>query len=371
MSLLNDALRKKSREAKKTENLELMPRQPTAHKSRRPRLAMATGLLLLCGSLSLGAWYLWGSLIGQVDARVATRHATGQTPNPAADPQAEPIENAAPPLMALQPLANISPTAGWPEPASVQHAQEGLKSAPQKTSLPTTASVDKKPLKASKTDAPKDAMEKAASSPSQEKSLFFQKALHYHQQGQLHQAIQMYKQVLSVDSDYPAALLNLGAVYIQLAAFGDAYPLLKHLREIDRDNPDVLVNLAIVEIGLGRAADAIELLDLAASQYGEPQFGIFFHHAAALSQLGRLAEAHAFYKKAEELNPNHSSLIFNLALLADKLRRYEESVHYYRRFLQQNEMLPADEKYQIEARIRSLRAQPAAELDPLALRTDG
>jgi tetratricopeptide (TPR) repeat protein len=375
MSLLNDALRKKSREIKKTENLEVIPRQPKADKCKQARLALAVGLVLLFGSLSLVTWYLWGPLPGQVDARiapsVASRDTAGQKSNPASDPQINLMENTARPSLAPQPIANIAQTPELPELASAQNDQTGLKNTSQEKSPPATSGAGKKPRKTSKDDVQRDSTERTATPPSHEKNLFLQKALRYHQQGKIHQAIQMYQQVLRVDSDYPEALLNLSAAYIQLAAFADAYPLLKNLREIDRNNPDVLVNLAIVEIGLGRAAEAIDLLNLAASRYGEPQFGIFFHHAAALSQLGRLAEARACYKKAEELNPNHSSLIFNLAVLADKLQSYDEAVRYYQRFLQQSDLLPLDEKNQIEARIRSLRAYPASQLDPVAQRTDG
>jgi tetratricopeptide (TPR) repeat protein len=375
MSLLNDALRKKSREIQKTESVEDLRTQPAARQSKRAKLALAAGLLLLCGSLTLGAWYLRESLPGQVDARIAPKVALQdldlQKSNPASDPQVDLQEKGEPASIAPQSITKIAPPLGLPEQAPAQSDQEGLKDTSEEKFQPATSTVGKKPRQAPKIDVQKIATEKAPSSNSHEKSLFFQKALRYHQQGQLHQAIQMYKQVLSVDPDYPEALLNLGAAYIQVAAFADAYPLLKHLREIDRTNPDVLVNLAIVEIGLGKATEAIDLLHLAASRYAEPQFGICFHHAAALSQLDKLEEARAFYKKAEELNPHHSSLIFNLAVLADKLQRYDEAVQYYRRFLQQSDQLPLDEKNKIEARIRSLRAYPAGKPNPTELRVDG
>jgi tetratricopeptide (TPR) repeat protein len=190
--------------------------------------------------------------------------------------------------------------------------------------------------------------------PSREEDIFYQKALSYHREEKLDQAIQMYKQVIRVNPDHRDALFNLSSAYIQLAAYSDAYPLLKQLEASEHRNPDILVNLAIAEIGLGRPAEAVHLLDLAANQCEEPQFGIFFHRAAALSQLGKLEEARISYKKAEKLNSSHDYLIFNMAVLSDKLQRYDDAIHYYGKFLQQNRTLPPHDKKNIEARIRSL-----------------
>ncbi|MGA8282815.1 MAG: tetratricopeptide repeat protein [Desulfobacterales bacterium] len=192
--------------------------------------------------------------------------------------------------------------------------------------------------------------------PSHEEDIFYQKALRYHREDKLDQAIQMYKQVIRVNPDHRDALFNLSSAYIQLAAYSDAYPLLKRLEMNDHRNPDILVNLAITEIGLGRPAEAIHLLDSAANQCEEPQFGIYFHRAAALSRLGKLEEARICYKKAEKLNTTHNNLIFNLAVLSDKLQRYDDAIHYYGKFLQQNNTLPPHDKKNIEARIRSLHA---------------
>jgi tetratricopeptide (TPR) repeat protein len=192
--------------------------------------------------------------------------------------------------------------------------------------------------------------------PSHEEDIFYQKALSYHREDKLNQAIQMYKQVIRVNPDHQDALFNLSSAYIQLAAYSDAYPLLKQLELSDHQYPDILVNLAIAEIGLGRPAEAIHLLDLAANQYEEPQFGIYFHRAAALSQLGKLEEARITYKKAEKLNTRHNNLIFNLAVLSDKLQRYDDAIHYYGKYLQHNDTLPPHDKKNIEARIRSLHA---------------
>jgi tetratricopeptide (TPR) repeat protein len=69
-----------------------------------------------------------------------------------------------------------------------------------------------------------------------------------------------------------------------------------------------------------------------------------------------LEEALRSYKSAEELNPKHPTLNFNLALLCDKLQKYPDAVDYYAVFLSQGDNLPRHEEKRIESRIRSLRA---------------
>lgn len=166
----------------------------------------------------------------------------------------------------------------------------------------------------------------------------------------------MYRQVLKVEPDHRDALFNLASAYIQQTAYAEAYPLLNRLKNYGTANPDVLVNLAIIEIGMGKPTEAIRLLNVAAKQYEEPKFEIYFHRAAALSRLGRVEEALSSYKTAEALNPKHPNLSFNLAVLCDNLQKYNEAVNYYRTFLQHSDNLSQDEEKKIESRIRSLRA---------------
>jgi tetratricopeptide (TPR) repeat protein len=159
-----------------------------------------------------------------------------------------------------------------------------------------------------------------------------------------------------VDPHHQKASFNLASAYIQSQAYSQARSLLKKLRLQDPLNPDIYLNLAIVEIGMGKPAEALPLLERASGLVKEPQFGIYFHRAAALSRLGRLEEARRFYKKSEALNPRHPTLIFNLAVLCDKLEKFDEAVDYYQTFLQTSGKLPDNEKKNIEARVRSLNA---------------
>jgi tetratricopeptide (TPR) repeat protein len=409
MSLLNDALRKNTSEAKIKKDGYFDRSHASPPKEKRRHIYRICGLLLLLGGVVFGGWYYLASLSAEVDSPSAVNRiskpidtevtssiskTTGihQQEAVAVSGMLRPKVEFA--LLAepdkLEPFKNTDlPAKGGPEkvsPRTTPKEEVGLKpnmptpvgvSASLKDSVelgtgkknnpsakrhPVSASpaparkAEKKPRLVKKESSTKAPKAKSTSLVSHQEVLFLKKARRYHRQGKFNQAIQMYRQVLRVKPEHREALFNLASAYIQLTSYSEALPLLRKLRSYDDSNPDVLINLAIVEIGMGNSTEAIHLLDLAEKQYPDPKFEIYFHRAAALSRLGRLEEALRSYKSAEELNPKHSALNFNLALLCDKLQKYHDAVDYYHAFLSQGNNLPQHEEKRIESRIRSLQA---------------
>ena len=374
MSLLNDALRKKTGENNKKEAGYTDQRHFAQRKVNRAKFSRILGLPLLLGSLVFGTWYFWGSLSAQTDSPITANIVSKDIEVNESDDSSEPDkidrEEVKLEFDTPKPIGEISPLKDPVEIDAKQKVDPPAKRL-EKTSPPPTKKVAKKlrsvkKESAQKASAQEASVQKASAQknpkvkdkvvPSQQETLFLQKALHYHRQGKFNQAIQMYQQVLKVKPYHRDALFNLASAYIHLTAYSEAYLLLKKLRSFDPGNPDVLINLAIAEIGLGKSADAIQLLDLAAKQYKEPKFEIHFHQAVALSRIGRLEEALRSYKTAEELNGQHPILNFNMAVIYDKLHEYDNAVNYYRAFLQYSVNLPQNEEKKIESRIRSLRA---------------
>jgi tetratricopeptide (TPR) repeat protein len=368
MSLLNEALRKNTSEAKtkKTGYFERSHTSPPKEKGEK--IYRIWGLLLLLGGVVFGGWYFWGSLFAQIDSPVVVNRISNQTEVEGSNSISEttgmhqkvaaPADNMPTPKGELTLLAEpdkLDPNKKAEPPA--KRSPEKVLSPPAKKPTKKLAMKAEKKPRLEKKESPRKAPNAMGTSlPSHQEALFLKKAHRYHRQGKFNQAIQMYQQVLRVKPDHRDALFNLASAYIQLTAYSEALPLLRKLRSYDGGNPDVLVNLAIVEIGMGNSTEAIHLLDLAAKQYEDPKFEIYFHRAAALSRLGRLEEALRSYKSAEELNPKHATLNFNLALLCDKLQKYHDAVEYYNVFLSQGDKLPRHEEKKIESRIRSLRA---------------
>jgi len=360
MSLLNEALRKKTNEDKRKETGYLDRRHSALYKVNGGKISRICGLPLLLGGLVFGAWYFWGSLSAQIGSPIAASSTTKDIKIDESDLLSElkkdDKEEVRPESDILKPSGEITPVEKPVEIDTTKKTDSPADSHLEKVSPPSARKAGKKHRSAKKVPPQTAPKTKDKPLPLHQEARFLQKALRYHRQGKFNQAIQMYRQVLRVKPDHRDALFNLASAYIQLTAYSEALPLLKKLRSYDDGNPEVLVNLAIVEIGMGKSAEAIHLLDLAAKQYEEPKFEIYFHRAAALSRLGRLEEALLSYKKAEELNPKHPTLNFNLAVLCDKLHQYNEAVNYYRTFVLHSDNLPPDEEKKIESRMRSLRA---------------
>jgi Flp pilus assembly protein TadD len=208
-----------------------------------------------------------------------------------------------------------------------------------KKTIGTKASVAHEPLK----------------SPKQESAgPFYEKAVFYHRQNRLKEAIVMYLQVLDKNPQNTDALFNLASAYLKNREFAMALPILQGLLEKDPDNPQIMINHAIARMGMGEPGIAVSLLDAAQQITGAPSFDIYFHKAAALSQLGRLDEARTFYEKAGKIDPENGRLLFNMAVLYDKMELYGEALQHYRSFLDRKDWSSDKEKKSVDDRVMFL-----------------
>lgn len=183
---------------------------------------------------------------------------------------------------------------------------------------------------------------------------FYEKAIYYHRQNRLKEAIVMYLQVLDKNPQNTDALFNLASAYLKNREFAMALPILKGLSEKDPDNPQIMINHAIARMGMGEPGAAVSLLDAAQQANGAPSFDIYFHKAAALSQLGLLDEAKTFYEKAAKIDPENGRIFFNMAVLYDKMELYGEALQHYRLFLDRKGWSSDKEKKSVEDRVMYL-----------------
>jgi thioredoxin-like negative regulator of GroEL len=180
---------------------------------------------------------------------------------------------------------------------------------------------------------------------------FYEKAVFYHRQNRLKEAIVMYLQVLDKNPQNTDAQFNLASAYLKNREFAMALPILKGLSDKDPDNPQIIINHAIARMGMGEPGTAVSLLDAAQQITGAPSFDIYFHKAAALSRLGRLDEARTFYEKAGKIDPENVRLFFNMAVLYDKMELYGEALQHYRLFLDRKGWSSDKEKKAVDDRV--------------------
>jgi tetratricopeptide (TPR) repeat protein len=189
-----------------------------------------------------------------------------------------------------------------------------------------------------------------------DENTLYRKAIQFHKQGKFKKAIIMYRDVLRYNPQHTEALFNLASVYIELSHFPDAYDILIKLLATTPDDPKTMLNLGITEIGLGKNKDALSHLSIVNNEEEEAlQFSLSFHRGVAMSRLGKLDEALVCYKAAEKLRHDHSTLIFNIAVLYDKLGDYGEAISYYSRLFE-NDSLPSLEIDELRHRVEILQS---------------
>jgi Flp pilus assembly protein TadD len=199
---------------------------------------------------------------------------------------------------------------------------------------------------------PRPKMDRAVVTPAER---FYQKAVTYHRQNRLPEAIALYLAVLKETPDDMAARFNLAAAYIQTAAYTEAFTLLESLSARDPGNPDILLNKAISKIGSGELQQALMLLNAAEEKHA-PAFELCFHRGLIFSRSGQAEEALRWYQKAEGIDPKQDRLIFNMALVHDKLQQYEAALRYYLLFLDQAASSQSGETEAVADRVRVLRS---------------
>ncbi|RPI80095.1 MAG: hypothetical protein EHM45_00185 [Desulfobacteraceae bacterium] len=358
MSLLNAALRKKEKENRSPQSTGLFsPIEKSQWKSRQWLYGLAAGLSIIIGVAVLLALNHLSPLKDKPSIPSFSKIEDTRPKNETLVPNL-PAKDILPPepLKAVMPVKTDQPIEMTP-----QTSEQVEKPALQKKITLKQKKPVKKPFTKQDPENPQKAimpMPKIAAGsvpPKPNKSdssrLFYEKAVRYHMQNRLQEAILMYRQVLierPMDTD---TLFNLAAAYLQKRDFSRALPILTDLAAKDSNNAQILLNLAIAKMGTGEPDNAIALLDKALQIGGASVFELYFHKAVALSQLGRLEEAKRFYEMAGKIDPDNGSLLFNLAVLYDKMERYPEALQYYRAFLAQKGSRSEMNKEEVERRV--------------------
>ena len=83
---------------------------------------------------------------------------------------------------------------------------------------------------------------------------------------------------------------------------------------------------------------------------------------SALYQLKDLEGANEAFKKACELNPYHSVMVYNLALSYDLMGKYDEAERNYLKALKLNNKAPSPRKYLINIYLRQYRLDESLKL---------
>jgi protein arginine N-methyltransferase 7 len=159
-----------------------------------------------------------------------------------------------------------------------------------------------------------------------------QKAMAFHQAGDLANAEHGYRAILGTQPDSVAALHYLGLLEAQRERYAEALSLLDRALDINPQAVDALVSRGNVLSALGRPRDALASYERARA-IDRGSAVAHFSCGNVFRQLNRCEEALASYDMALAIMPDNVAVLFNRSDVLQRLRRYEEALASYDRCL--------------------------------------
>lgn len=157
-------------------------------------------------------------------------------------------------------------------------------------------------------------------------------AMAAHQRGQLGEAEQLYRRVLSGNKDQFEALHFLGVLESQRGRYEEARQLMSRSLQIDRSKAEAFSNYARVLMAMRRYDEALAACG-DALKLRPDLIEALLHRANALRELRRFDEALAGYQRVLTLQPGNADALFGegtsllaLGRPADALARFERAL---------------------------------------------
>lgn len=186
----------------------------------------------------------------------------------------------------------------------------------------------------------------------------------------LEEADELYRQAITLRSDFSNAYLNRGDVLLKMNRTKEAEDMYHRALQIDDNNPDLYFNLGIVLMDQGRSTEALDFFNkaldinpdheesLVLSSILIRESGMSTYNNVAKSRLEKIVHqgkeservfinlglmslenkdfstAEMWFRKALHIKPNSRAAIFNLALLLSEQRQPEESLVLLTKLLQ-------------------------------------
>lgn len=133
-------------------------------------------------------------------------------------------------------------------------------------------------------------------------------------------AIQMYKQVLKIDSKNIWAANGIGAVLAHKGYISEARDVFSQVREATADFADVWINIAHIYVEQKQYVNAIQMYENCLKRfYSHTNNEILLYIARAYFKWGKLKQCKSVLLKARRISPHDNILLYNLALVLQKL----------------------------------------------------
>tara|TARA_Y200000002_G_C22675787_1_gene661997 strand:+ start:121 stop:2448 length:2328 start_codon:yes stop_codon:yes gene_type:complete len=150
------------------------------------------------------------------------------------------------------------------------------------------------------------------------------KAIKSHSEGNINEAIKLYKYCINQKINNPIIFSNYGVILKSLGKYEEAEKLIRKAIEINSKFSDAHGNLGVLLKELGRFEEA-EKYVRNAIEINPNEFNYYYNLTIILTQLSRLEEAEIVSIKAIKLNPNDFFSHFNFGILLKELGKFKEA----------------------------------------------
>ena len=160
----------------------------------------------------------------------------------------------------------------------------------------------------------------------------FQKAVEYHQAGDLQQAEYMYKKILTDDSNHFYALHHLGLLYYQLKNYESAIEYIKKALQADPTVADAYYNLGTIYKDCGQLDEAIIYFDKSL-ELNPNNSDAYNNEGIIYKYKNQLDEAMNCFQKAIQLNPQNAVAHYNLGVIFQEKLQFDNAVDSFQKVL--------------------------------------
>jgi protein O-mannosyl-transferase len=150
--------------------------------------------------------------------------------------------------------------------------------------------------------------------------------------GEIHKALEHYKEALQIKPDYVQAYTNLGMALDSLGRISEAIFSYKEALKINPSNEIILCNLASTLCNQGESEEAIKYYSRALQtnpESIEAHLGI----SEVLIHQDKLDEAIAHMYFAHQLEPDNYQVRNNLGVILARQGKYGEAINYFKKLL--------------------------------------
>jgi Tfp pilus assembly protein PilF len=282
---------------------------------------------------------------------------------PPAKPAAAPVITTTPATPATAPATPAAPVAApAAKPAAAEKTTAAEVSEPKAVlskesknilnkipaNIDTPAKKSAEPIAVDRA-APKDTAKEGTSSPASVKheamgikievkspkidlSYELEKAYNAMTAGQSETAMGIYRNILENDPDNKSALFGLGTLYHRAGQIDSARKLYAKLLSIDPTNRDGLNNFLVL---LADEAPEAALTQLEKLEKRDPKFSpIPAQMAIIYEKMGNSDKATEKMFRAVDLSPENMVYRYNLAIMLDKQKKYDEAGKLYRQIIE-------------------------------------